>query len=260
MGAINYPIKNRKYCALIDSTDLNEIKNGYLTDKSSKGRIDVMFCKNGKRVLLSRFLMNAPLDHYVVFNSGNRLDFRRENLRVISRSEYYYLHSTQKTSIYHGVHYNSTAKRWIVSLILKGELIRDHYYKNESDAGLAAEYQMRIHDFSSAIFNFPTLSNQEVIDHYNTLREKYGTTRNEIKTKAQQGLKPKRATVSQHVGVSFDKRGRKKPWSAKIKYQGKKIYLGSYYTEIEAAKAYNEKALEIYGPNAKLNSIPTTLN
>lgn len=260
MRAINYPIKNRKYCALIDSTDLDKIKDGYLTDKSSKGRIDVMFCKDGKRVLLSRFLVNSPLDHFVIFKSGNRLDFRRENLKIIHKSENYYHHSTRKSSIYHGVHYNSTANRWVVSLILQGELIRDHYYKNESDAGLAAEYQMRIHDFSSSTFNFLTLSNQEVIAQYNALRDKFGKSRKEIKTKAQQGIKPKKATVSQHVGVSFDKRGRKKPRSAKIKYQGKKIYLGSYYTEIEAAKAYNIKALEIYGPTAKLNSIPTTLN
>ena len=47
----------------------------------------------------------------------------------------------------------------------------------------------------------------------------------------------------------------KKPWAARLGYNGKKIHLGYYYSEKEAAKAYNQKAIELYGKYAKLNLI-----
>jgi hypothetical protein len=36
---------------------------------------------------------------------------------------------------------------------------------------------------------------------------------------------------------------------------GFRYYLGLFKTEIDAALAYNKKALELYGDNAKLNII-----
>lgn len=35
----------------------------------------------------------------------------------------------------------------------------------------------------------------------------------------------------------------------------KQLYLGRFSTEEEAAIAYNEKAVEIYGENANLNKV-----
>jgi hypothetical protein len=49
---------------------------------------------------------------------------------------------------------------------------------------------------------------------------------------------------------------KKNPWIAKIKQNGKEIYLGTFPTAIEAAKAYNRKAIELYGDKARLNMIP----
>lgn len=42
---------------------------------------------------------------------------------------------------------------------------------------------------------------------------------------------------------------------AYIKYNYKQIFLGSYNTKIEAAKAYNKKALELWGEFARLNDV-----
>lgn len=47
----------------------------------------------------------------------------------------------------------------------------------------------------------------------------------------------------------------KKKWSAYIKYNYKQIYLGIYETKIEAAKAYNKKAVELFGEYARLNNV-----
>jgi len=56
---------------------------------------------------------------------------------------------------------------------------------------------------------------------------------------------------SQYKGVRFDKR--RKKWVAEITCKGKKHYLGAFTTEIEAAQAYDRKAVDLFGEFARLN-------
>lgn len=56
---------------------------------------------------------------------------------------------------------------------------------------------------------------------------------------------------SKYKGVYWDKRYRK--WCATICFEGRNYYLGSFDDEIEAAKAYDKKALELFGEFAYLN-------
>jgi len=56
---------------------------------------------------------------------------------------------------------------------------------------------------------------------------------------------------SKYKGVSWVKRENK--WQALIRYKGKRIFLGYFDDEIEAAKAYDEAAKKYYGEFAKLN-------
>jgi len=44
-------------------------------------------------------------------------------------------------------------------------------------------------------------------------------------------------------------------WKAHIKLNGKSIHLGYFSNEIDAAKAYNKKALELFGEFANINII-----
>lgn len=46
-----------------------------------------------------------------------------------------------------------------------------------------------------------------------------------------------------------------KPYAAFIKHNYKTIYLGSFTTPEEAARAYNNAAVKLYGVFAKLNSV-----
>jgi len=56
-------------------------------------------------------------------------------------------------------------------------------------------------------------------------------------------------TSSQYKGVFYDKRCTYRPWRARIKNKT----IGHYKTELEAAHAFDEKSLEVYGEYGNLN-------
>jgi hypothetical protein len=61
------------------------------------------------------------------------------------------------------------------------------------------------------------------------------------------------APSSQYYGVSSTLSG---TWVASITKHGKKHYLGTFALEIDAAKAYNAKALVLFGKDGHLNQFP----
>jgi hypothetical protein len=61
----------------------------------------------------------------------------------------------------------------------------------------------------------------------------------------------KSRTSSKYNGVSLDKRNNK--WRAYIAYNGKRIYLGRFETEKEAAMAYDQAAGKYHKEFARLN-------
>jgi hypothetical protein len=63
--------------------------------------------------------------------------------------------------------------------------------------------------------------------------------------------KTRSKTCSKYKGLEWDKIQRK--WKARIHYNGQKIYLGSFAREIDAAKAYDDKAAVLFGEFARLN-------
>lgn len=66
---------------------------------------------------------------------------------------------------------------------------------------------------------------------------------------------PKRNGVftSVYKGVNWHKGHQ--AWVARVGFENKRIHLGDFETAKEAAKAYNEKATELFGEYAKLNEI-----
>jgi hypothetical protein len=63
---------------------------------------------------------------------------------------------------------------------------------------------------------------------------------------------------SKYRGVQRN-RNPKKPYRASFKYAGRSYYIGSYATELEAARAYNEAAKKIIGDHALLNVLDDDL-
>lgn len=70
--------------------------------------------------------------------------------------------------------------------------------------------------------------------------------------KSRMGVKRSNNT-SGYCGVTLE--GRR--WLARIKIDGRETRLGTFATREEAAFAYNRKAIELYGPDARLNVIPS---
>ncbi len=93
----------------------------------------------------------------------------------------------------------------------------------------------------------------KVCDHIDavSLNNRRGNLRN--CTRGQNAANvPKRAHASScYKGVSWDTRSGK--WRAKIKCHGKAYELGLFTSEIAAARAYDHKARELFGPYARLN-------
>jgi hypothetical protein len=63
--------------------------------------------------------------------------------------------------------------------------------------------------------------------------------------------KTKAKTTSQYIGIYSEKRtGR---WTVKIRVNGKRLWIGRFESEIEAAKAYDAAARKYHGEFARLN-------
>lgn len=65
--------------------------------------------------------------------------------------------------------------------------------------------------------------------------------------------------TSNYLGVCLRKQRYKnkiyKYWIAQISFNNQRIYLGEYKNEAEASKVYNQKAQELFGEFAKVNTV-----
>jgi hypothetical protein len=93
----------------------------------------------------------------------------------------------------------------------------------------------------------------KMVDHVNG--NKLDNTRANLRTcsrpeNSRNKSKP-HGTSSRFRGVSYRKDcGR---WYARIRFEGRLIHLGSFTDEVEAARAYDRKAVELFGEFARLN-------
>lgn len=98
----------------------------------------------------------------------------------------------------------------------------------------------------------------EIVDHINgeTLDNRRLNLRLTDNGGNAYNCKKRKNCTSDYKGVhKHSKLKRRIMYRATIQYKGKKMHIGSYVTEIEAAIAYNRKAKELFGEFAKLNVI-----
>jgi len=92
-----------------------------------------------------------------------------------------------------------------------------------------------------------------VVDHINgdSLDNRRANLRLATQTQNLYNRKKKENTSSQFIGSFFNKSHRY--WCSQIKVNGKSIWLGSFDSEIAAARAYDKAALEYHKEFARLN-------
>jgi len=145
--------------------------------------------------------------------------------------------------------------------------IKKYGIENFKIEEIAVAYNQEQLNFSEGFYMrlFKTLAPngynlKEIIDgkgrHSEKTKEKMKIARNKperLKTSSEIGKrsrgKVRKNSKSKYCGVSL----RKNTYIAGIKYNNKRIYLGSYHSEIDAAKAYDLKALELFGYDCILN-------
>lgn len=93
------------------------------------------------------------------------------------------------------------------------------------------------------------------IDHIdrNKLNNRIENLRNVVHQQNQWNRSKSKNSSSQYKGVTWDKQTNK--WMVQIKINKKQIHLGRFTNEIDAAKAYNKKATELFKEYANINEV-----
>jgi hypothetical protein len=96
-------------------------------------------------------------------------------------------------------------------------------------------------------------TDNRVVDHKNcdSLDNRRANLRFATRTQNIRNRRKMRNSRSQYIGVYFSKQ--KGKWESRIMYRGKRIYLGRFVNEIDAAHAYDEAAKKYFGEFARLN-------
>lgn len=194
------------------------------------------------RILLERIL-GRPLGEGEVpdHKDGNGLNNTRENLRLATtQKNNQNLRSLQAnaTSRYKGVSWDSRRQKWRAVIRALGKKMELGRFDGEVMAAKAHDIAAIKYHGEFAVTNamlFPGEIPEELV------LDKPRTQMNGHNTEAS----------SRYRGVSWIKSRNK--WQAGVKHKGKMYHAGRFTDELDAARAYDEKALEVFGPDAVLN-------
>lgn len=98
----------------------------------------------------------------------------------------------------------------------------------------------------------PLVTSQQ-IDHVNGVRSdnRWANLRLATNTQNQHNSKSAKGSSSEFVGVAWDRFANK--WCAYISPENRKVHLGYFETEIDAAISRDKAAIEMFGEYARLN-------
>lgn len=131
----------------------------------------------------------------------------------------------------------------------------DYEWLNQWTWQLRGGYAVRLEKRKAIYMHRQIMQTPEgmIVDHRN--RNKLDNTRANLRNatpaeNARNRPKP-RGTSSRFLGVSYETKYRK--YQAQICYQGRYCYIGFFADEIEAARARDYRAVELFGESAQVN-------
>ncbi len=204
---------------------------------------------NYKSIQMHRIIMekySGPSKLEVDHRNHNGFDNRKSNLRYATKSQNK-VNCIKKrinpSSKYKGVSKTNIGK-FRVAFKKDNRLVIDITFENEIDAAIA--YDILAPQFHGEFVNknFTNISDSDIIRVENLINNP------KISRK-----KSNQLMSSKYIGVNSFLQGETIKWQSRIYHNGKRLFLGDFYLEDEAALAYNKKAVELFGNNTKLNII-----
>lgn len=231
------PLTNSPLFALVDDEDYDKVlgKPWFL---APNGYIRYSDYSTGKclTITLHAFLFPAPKGMCRDHINHNKLDNRRCNVRVVTvaqNGQNKSARKTSKSSQYKGVCWNKKIGKWQARIKKDWKPINLGIYEHEVSAAKA--YNAAAVEFFGefACLNEIDASLPEVVES--------------------EPWKPM-VKKSKFIGVISDARVQK--WRVIVRVNGvKQLPIRRFKTELEAAAAYNEKAILHYGEYAHLNQL-----
>jgi hypothetical protein len=241
----------------------------------SEGTSEICTNVDGVDLLYREIVLEID-EPYVMYLNKNTFDLRKANLvkyeteeelskinKKISNFSYNQDRSisTQgqtrkvKASKYIGVtHHKQLLRSYCAQIRHAKKIYNLGYYYNEIHAALIYDKNALNLYGLSAKRNFLHLDinelNEAIKKYENEEQDLIGDHQSRDKQGKLQNL-PYKSSI--YVGVSIDKRATLYPWTASLAFRKKTYHLGKYATEREAALVYDNKVLELYGPEGKLN-------
>jgi hypothetical protein len=184
--------------------------------------------RTGQSLSMHRLILAAPDGLLVDHINGNGLDNRGSNLRLATNAQNAQNCAGRFGSVskFKGVAFHRRHKCWIAKIAHQARAYHLGYFNSEVEAARAYDQKARELFGEFARLNFPNES---------------------IAPQGRREIKP----TSVYKGIAWvSTRG---IWTARLNAHGRRIYIGSFVDETEAALAYDKKAREVLGDAARLN-------
>lgn len=202
--------------SIIDLEDVNLVGqyNWFAHSRPTKYKTEFCASRNvptdagkQKTMRLHRFIMNCPCGMEVDHLNGNSLDNRKNNLKIVNHHENCQNRHNERSSKYPGVYWDITSQKWVARIRNKDKSYSLGRFDSELDAA------------------------QSYRDAYGEIKKTGALNRPNFKTS------------SKYKGVTWDKESDK--WMAQIYINGKRKFLGRFFNELEAARAYQNACKEL---------------
>lgn len=221
--SIKYPLSNGGV-TLIDVEDLPKLSGhtwyqhmGYARARNPIGKGEIH---------LSHIILPCPSGYEIDHINRDKLDNRKCNLRIVTRSQNCANRSSFRTSSsqYKGVHWNRKCGLWEAAIRQDSRITNLGFYENEIAAASA------YNDYARKLWGeYAVLNDITEVDYRRMRRYKSPNAR------------------SRFLGVTMHKCGK---WTARLTINGKRKTLGYFGTEEEAAAAFNEAYVRTKGREA----------